>query len=110
MNIEIVNLQSVRANGIIYGNFSEACVALPTELVNLQSALVLYMQGGEDSRAQVAALQQELAAAKALYLAGDTAGLAALIADSEKTDKQKQAETLQAQIATAQAQLDALNN
>lgn len=110
MKIEIVNLQSVRADTIIYGNFTDACIALPEESVNLQSALVLYMQGGEDSRAQVAALQQELATAKQLYLAGDSAGLAALIAEGEKTDKQKQQEALQEQLAAVQAQLDALNN
>lgn len=110
MQIDIFTLQSVRADNTVYGNFSETCVALPSEAFNLQAALVLYMQSGEDAKAQVVALQQELSTAKQLYLSGDSAGLAALIADSEKTDKQKQVEALQAQLAAVQAQLDALNN
>lgn len=50
-----------------------------------------------------------IAAAKVAYLAEDHDTIAKLISDSEKTEKQKQADVLNAQIADAQAQLAALN-
>lgn len=49
MNIEIVNLGTVKIDGIIHGHFSQAVVNNPSLSEDLQAALVAYVQSVEQS-------------------------------------------------------------
>lgn len=60
-------------------------------------------------QSQLDAANATIAAAKAAWIAQDHDTMAAMVAESDKTEKQKQEDSLNAQIAEAQAQLAALN-
>jgi hypothetical protein len=107
MNIEIIELGTVKIDGAIHGHFAQAVKNNPTKTEELQSALVAYVltekQSAETELEVVKAdrdrLSTLLAAASAAFDSGDTATMLKLREDSKKTEKQKEIEALQAKLA-----------
>lgn len=108
MKIEIVNLQTVKFDGVIYGTVAEAASRLPSETANIQSALEAYAQAGEDAKANASNLQQKLNKFVSLSQSGDADGLKNLITDFTKTDRQKEIDAITADISEKQKQIAAL--
>ncbi len=109
MKIELINLQLVKADGVIYGNFSEACSRLPDSLTDLQSALEDFVRSGEDAKTLAAAQSDAITAFKTAFLNQDAKTIAAMIAEDAKNEKEKAIEAAQAEVEAAQARLEELS-
>lgn len=108
MNIEIVNLDTVKIDGVINGNFTNTCInnsKLSNELHTELTSYFLNLQQNSDKLIEV---NTKLDTIKQSFLAGDQDTITQIFTDDARTEKQKIIDDLQAKIDEYQDKISKL--